>query len=636
MARPPMSARIVVAVLCRHGWPAAAATVDGASAGAYIGMLAGAYGGMPVQSPSMRGAPDAGGPWKDATEAGASSGAPSLRDSALFDFGSVLGGIAAKIKDGAEKAKDEAGHLTQEAKQKAGVAATDVAQDVKKDAAEAEQKVVAAMRVHRSLLEKENGLGGNSKAFNNMLLLTLLGGVALAAFAGHVLEMLFGYASRKVGGSHSNEVPLLCEEHPCRGSGHPRGWVVGVLIASYAMLVPAVQSTLFSFNIFVSLHVDFVGDVGYNLTRHPVTESTFSVIGVLFKTGGHLAACLVILYAMVLPAAKVLLLLVGELWRNSADEARRRVSSTCIGLVQVVSKWATPDLFAYVLLLFLARHLSHPPLIEAEGLLDAGFCCFGVFCLCSTFSTLAIHRPPSAEESKGPAQARCPACGRAPDPAPLLLAGKSGASKAVVALEVVFVVLLVLGLFTPCMGLHLDAGLLLEPKGPVPRSMGFALKDAIHDLGLQPLLRAEVSLWHCLAALWGYMAEGEAACAMAFVMLAGFALLLTAVDMLLLALATFLLGRPSSKMAMAASRVVKHISMLDVLCMGVFVVCMAGEAYRSVGFNLGLRLGLLPLVGAEVVHYATYYLVVGAVGEREEEEGCCADHSAPPDELSVE
>jgi len=195
-------------------------------------------------------------------------------------------------------------------------------------------------------------------------------------------------------------------------------------------------------------------------------------------------------------------------------------------------------------------------------------------------------------------------------------------------LEVVFAVLLLAGVLTPCMGLHLDTAMLLKPKGPIPRSMDWVLQDAIDALELRPMLRAEVSVWHCLTALAGYAAGGEAACIMAFTMLSVFAVSLTVADMAMLAFATFSFGAHGPNAAMAVSRVLKHISMLDVFCMGVFVVCLAGKAYGSVGFNLELRLGLLPLACAEAVHCLTYHLVSGA--DRGLDEGGSGDESCSP------
>lgn len=366
--------------------------------------------------------------------------------------------------------------------------------------------------------------------------------------------------------------------------------------------------------------------MGYNITRHPVTESMLSVIGLLFRTGGRTGAFFVILYAMVLPALKIVLLVLGELWRGSDNPNLQAVSSICILLVQVTSKWATPDLFAYILLLFLFRHLDHPPLIRSEAVLDVGFECFGVFCLCSTFSTLAIHRPPLQRGASGLGGAKYTAVGQAARPALLHRLGRNNALLAVSVSTVAFAVLLLSGLLAPCMGLHLDTSILLKPKGPVPVNMKWALDDAIEVLDLKPMLHTEVSLWQCLNALGAYISQCEAASILAFTMLALFAVALTMADMIMLILATLALGTPGPNTAMAVSRVLKHISMLDVFCMGVFVVCLAGQAYRSVGFNLELRRGLMPLVGAEALHYITHYFVSSAVSV--DEEGFSSDESS--------
>merc|ERR1712124_231862 len=58
-----------------------------------------------------------------------------------------------------------------------------------------------------------------------------------------------------------------------------------------------------------------------------------------------------------------------------------------------------------------------------------------------------------------------------------------------------------------------------------------------------------------------------------------------------------------------ASNVIKRISMLDVFCMGVIVVCFAGAAYKTMGIVISLMHGMYPLVSAEVVHYVLYHLV---------------------------
>merc|ERR1719203_2223602 len=86
----------------------------------------------------------------------------------------------------------------------------------------------------------------------------------------------------------------------------------------------------------------------------------------------------------------MVLLVLGEAWRSGWPLRAR----ACVKAVQLVSKWACPDLFAYVLLLHLVRALPrHCPLIETAGHLDVGFSCFSIFCVCSTLASLWIPLP---------------------------------------------------------------------------------------------------------------------------------------------------------------------------------------------------------------------------------------------------
>merc|ERR1719237_1603755 len=352
--------------------------------------------------------------------------------------------------------------------------------------------------------------------------------------------------------------------------------------------------------------------MGYNLTQEPITESMLSVISLLFKTGGQNGAYLIVLYAMVMPAVKLIFLVFGEFWRNSNSEMCRNISFVCVILVQVTSKWASPDMFAYVLLLFLIRSMDHPPYMLSTAKLDVGFQCFTVFCLGSTVSTLAIHRPKLEKQEQRVSR---------PVTTPLLLqcGGTRGALLLVSFLGTVFAVLLLIGILTPCMGVHVDYHLLIKPKGPVPESLAWMLENAIDNLKLRPWLHAEVSMWQCMAALAQWSFTGEAVSILAFLLLAVFAVAVSVLDMFVLAATTLNLEVPKSSSAvMAVSRVLKHVAMLDVFCMGICVVCLAGQAYRAQGFALSLRSDIFPLIGAECIHYITFYSVSSAAHASED------------------
>ena len=56
----------------------------------------------------------------------------------------------------------------------------------------------------------------------------------------------------------------------------------------------------------------------------------------------------------------------------------------------MISKWACPDMIAYIFLLYLVRHLNRPP-INGLFTLDIGFACYTLFCWGSTISSQLGH-----------------------------------------------------------------------------------------------------------------------------------------------------------------------------------------------------------------------------------------------------
>merc|ERR1712125_98296 len=119
-----------------------------------------------------------------------------------------------------------------------------------------------------------------------------------------------------------------------------------------------------------------------------VSDSTLGFVETLIRTGGWMGACFVVLFAIVVPIIKLVLLAVGELWRTSEDPVRVKKAGLCITIVQLVSKWACPDMFAYVLLLYLIRSLNKGETMQGLMSLDAGFTCFSLFCISTTVSSL--------------------------------------------------------------------------------------------------------------------------------------------------------------------------------------------------------------------------------------------------------
>jgi len=379
--------------------------------------------------------------------------------------------------------------------------------------------------------------------------------------------------------------------------------------------------TLFSFE----LQTVFGGRT-LSITNGVQSEAMLPLAKLLFTTGSRIGGVLIIVYAAIVPGIKLVLLAVGELFRNSPDLRRVQTARICIQSVQFISKWACPDMFAYILLLYLFRDLDErSPLIQIPSHLEVGFSCFSLFCVCSTLATLALELPGEPRD----------AAGGGPRPLAMKFLGREGAFAVAVAASMVFAGLLALGVAMPCLGLRLQEELLVEPNGPLPK----ALAPLLERLQLDKQVNADVSLWSCMKALLGWLHRGELNCIFAFAMLSVFMIGLTVADMAVLLVAAALLRtdavagsserevldymaggaeasvkrEPPGRRFLAATRVLKHASMLDVAVMGVIVVACAGAPYHDHGLVLILLPGLWVLAAAEALHYLTHFLVVQAL-----------------------
>jgi len=265
-------------------------------------------------------------------------------------------------------------------------------------------------------------------------------------------------------------------------------------------------------------------------------------------------------------------------------------------VVQAVSKWASPDMFAYILLMYLIRGLNKPPVVNSHMDLGRGFTCFCVFCVGSTVSSLGIRVPALPVSADGGAP-----------PQPRQIPGAVAAALQVV-LTLAFAVFLVLGLTCPSMDLHLDMDLLYKVKPEL-----LPLKDIIDAMDLPALLHLDVGVWECIVQLCRWAGEGELNSFIALVLYSVFAVCLPVVDVALLFVATVLngLGGPlsaRSRQMLAASRVVRKMAMLDVSVMGCFVVTMSLASLRAKGVIVKMCVGVLYLLCAEICHYSAVFV----------------------------
>jgi len=437
-------------------------------------------------------------------------------------------------------------------------------------------------------------LGGNSFEVINVFTWSVLGvlaGASVVLYAGQKLQAkVLGIPVRP---SHA---------------GVPRtsNWVLFSFMGCYSLLVPGLICPLFSYNL---------SALGGNVEMAEATHSMLSFIQQLWGTNCTSGALLVVLYAIVVPAIKLVLLLLSEVWRRQGPEQVMK-ARRCVGVLQHISKWASPDMFAYVLLLFLMRSLNHPPTLQAVSQMDVGFTCFAVFCVGSTVAALGLKLPPLPEgrEEKAPLLRGC--CGLAKRPA--LLAGL------VTLLFAAFVPLLVAGLTRPTMVLDVDLDAAFEPHGPIPAAM----RPFVMSLNIGTLAHAEVSFGDCISKLAEWTRSGSATSFMGFLLFAVCVVFNTALGMVLLLWSSLLmwykaarpavvqgegkacneLARPMLPIQMA--KVFKKLSFLDVSIVGLVIVVLSGHSYKKQGLILTLQPGLLFLTLAEICHYAAHFLVV--------------------------
>mmetsp|Transcript_119236 Transcript_119236/g.282998 ORF Transcript_119236/g.282998 Transcript_119236/m.282998 type:complete len:460 (+) Transcript_119236:55-1434(+) len=365
-------------------------------------------------------------------------------------------------------------------------------------------------------------------------------------------------------------------------------WVLLLVVVSYAYLIPGLVEVLFSFNIVFDTgpggYYGIGPEGGFNQSP-PTTETMLGLVKLLHDTGSDLGAVLVVFYAIFIPVLKLCLLILGHIFQLQACD-HRRTSRRCIQVVQNISKWACPDMFAYILLMHLVRSLSRPPYLKANGRLDLGFTCFSLFCIGSTVASLGIRVP---DREHGCFQK----LGRYLREKRLIYVTSF--------LFVVFCVFFFWGLNESVMTLKVA-----NLEGMVAQVLAW--------VGLTPeMLQSEVSVFSLMLKLAQESGEGKVTSLIGFVMFCVFVVGMTILNMVvLMATSVFVFQQKSGSRLMQLSWVLKKLSMVDVMCMGVLIVTLCMAMYReNVVVNMGL--GQWLLVTAEVLHYFTYYTVKGVI-----------------------
>merc|ERR1712032_260336 len=140
---------------------------------------------------------------------------------------------------------------------------------------------------------------------------------------------------------------------------------------------------------------------------------------------------------------------------------------------------------------------------------------------------------------------------------------------------------LLVGMHIPCFAIRANSHVLIQPNGPLPVNatislplgvkVSMPLQRVLDKIDVGRFVNADVSLWRCCEALVQWFKQGgETNLILAVVVIAGFAVLITVLDLAALVLAAYHLRKPPKAgelyfrrqgRVMATSYVLKHIAM---------------------------------------------------------------------------
>lgn len=161
----------------------------------------------------------------------------------------------------------------------------------------------------------------------------------------------------------------------------------GLVLLSFVVLVPGLTKPLIT----ITASMDFMG-VSKEIFRE--TRSILQTVRNLHESGNDFVAGLILLFSVIVPITKGVLLVVALVVKRSGLRTR------LVGFVNAISKWSMADVFLVgVYVAYLAAKATDA--LDAEA--EPGFYWFAVYCLLSVASAQFMRLNDSRDRAEAAA-----------------------------------------------------------------------------------------------------------------------------------------------------------------------------------------------------------------------------------------
>lgn len=299
-----------------------------------------------------------------------------------------------------------------------------------------------------------------------------------------------------------------------------------------------------------------------------------------YCTASRVAGWSYLILSVVDPLIKLLLMIVGEVFRRRPEKVQ--IARNCLIAGRILSKWASAMYFFLLVWHCQFLLMDHAPVLTTRAVLDIGWVGFTLFCVTSVVSAVSIPLPhiPTPESRREKS-------------------GLSDLARLVVLLfvglaSVMYFVLILDGISTDLVKLNTEK-----------------YKQSGFDPSMDKALATSTSIVGCMSVMLSrFFTSGQVIPLVAFFVIAGLVIAMALADMSFLALAAWAMYKGHKgefEYWISWSRITRHCAAVDVLVVGVLLANLS----KALVIERGVQL----LLYAEVLRYVVVYLIMENVAK---------------------